>query len=57
VKITIPALLKELSSIREVALFYPPGVPLKSQITVSRMSARQKKLSQLLEVQNIVARG
>jgi len=57
VKITIPALLKELSSIREVALLYPPGTPSKSQITVSRMSARQKKLSQLLEVQNIVAGG
>ena len=57
VKITIPALLKDLSAIREVALIYPPGTPLKSQITVSRMSPRQKKLTELLEVQDIVAGG
>lgn len=54
IKITIPALLKDLSAIREVALLYPPGTPQKSQITVSRMSSRQKKLSQLLDVQDIV---
>jgi len=57
VKITIPALLKDLSAIREVALFYPSGTSQKSQITVSRMSPRQKKLSQLLDVQNIVLSG
>jgi len=54
IKITIPALLKDLSSIREVALLYPPDKLQKSQITVSRMSSRQKKLSQLLEVQDVV---
>jgi len=57
IKITIPSLLKELSSIREVALLYPPGTQQKSQITVSRMSPRQKKLSQLLEVQKVVIGG
>ncbi|MFC2166410.1 IS1634 family transposase [Acidobacteriota bacterium] len=57
IKITIPALLKELSSIREVALLYPPGTPSKSQITVSRMSPRQKKLAHLLEVQDIAMSG
>jgi transposase len=57
IKITIPALLKELSSIREVALLYPPGTPQKSQITASRMSSRQKKLSHLLEVQDVVLGG
>jgi len=57
VKITIPALLKELSSIREVALLYPPGTPSKNQITLSRMSPRQKKLAQLLEVQDIAVSG
>jgi len=57
VKITIPALLKDLSAIREVALIYPPGTPLKSQITVSRMSPRQKKLTQVLGVQEIIAGG
>ncbi|MGC9337976.1 MAG: IS1634 family transposase [Candidatus Cloacimonadia bacterium] len=54
VNISLPALLKELSSIREVALFYPPGTPLKSHITLSRMSEKQKKLAQLLEVQEIM---
>lgn len=57
IKITIPALLKDLSSIREVALLYPSRTPQKSQITVSRMSPRQKRLSQLLEVQDIVIGG
>jgi len=57
IKITIPALLKDLSSIREVALLYPPGTHQRIQITVSRMSPRQKKLSQLLEVQDVVIGG
>jgi transposase len=57
IKITIPVLLKDLSSIREVALLYPPGTPQKSQITVSRLSSRQKKLSQVLGVQDVVASG
>jgi len=57
IKITIPALLKELSSIREVALLYPSGTPSKSQITVSRMSPRQKKMAQLLEVQDVALSG
>lgn len=57
IKITIPALLKDLSAIREVALFYPPETSQKSQITVSRLSPRQKKLAQLLGVQNVVASG
>jgi len=57
VKITIPAFLKDLTAIREVALLYPPETSQKSQITVSRLSARQKKLSQLLGVQDVVAAG
>ncbi len=57
VHITIPALLKELSSIREVALFYPSETPIKCHITLSRMSLRQKKLTELLEVQEILAGG
>jgi len=57
VKITIPALLKDLTDIREVALLYPPETSQRSQITVSRLSARQKKLSQLLGVQDVVAAG
>jgi transposase len=51
VNLTLPALLKELSAIREVAVIYPPGTLARSKdhITLSRMSARQKKLAQALE--------
>lgn len=57
IKTTIPALLKKLSSIREVALFYPSDTLIKSHITLSRMSPKQKKLSELLEVQEILKVG
>jgi transposase len=52
VNLTLPALIKELSAIREVAVIYPPGTPArpKDHITLSRMSARQKKLAQALEI-------
>jgi len=52
VNLTLPALLKELSAIREVAVIYPPGTlaRTKDHITLSRMSARQKKLAQVLEI-------
>jgi transposase len=50
--LTLPALLKELSAIREVAVIYPPGTLAhpKDHITLSRMSARQKKLAQALQI-------
>ena len=50
--LTLPALLKELSVIREVAVIYPPGILAhpKDNITLSRMSARQKKLARVLEI-------
>jgi transposase len=52
INLTLPALLKELSAIREVAVIYPPGTLAhpKDHITLSRMSARQKKLAQGLEI-------
>jgi transposase len=52
VELTLPALLKELSSIREVAVIYPPGslARTRDHITLSRMSSRQKKLAQALEI-------
>jgi transposase len=52
VDLTLPALLRELSAIREVAVMYPPGTHArpKDHITLSRMSARQKKLAQALEI-------
>jgi transposase len=52
VTLTLPALIKELSAIREVAVIYPPGTLArpKDHITLSRMSGRQKKLAQALEI-------
>jgi transposase len=52
VNLTLPALIKELSAIREVAVIYPPGslAHPKDHITLSRMSVRQKKLAQALEI-------
>jgi transposase len=52
VNLTLPALIEELSAIREVAVIYPPGslAHPKDHITLSRMSARQKKLAQALEI-------
>jgi len=57
ISISLPSLLKELSSIRQVALLYPPGAGVKSHITLSRMSARQKKLSEILQVHTLLAEG
>lgn len=56
VDLTLPALLKELSAIREVAVIYRPGTlaHAKDHITLSRMSARQKKLAQALEIEKIL---
>ncbi len=50
VDISLPALLKELSSIREVAVIYPADAPVrpKDHVTLSRMSPRQRKLAELL---------
>lgn len=47
--LSLPAMLKELSAIREVALIYPSGAHRKDRLTLSRMSARQKKLFDILE--------
>ena len=52
INLPLHAFLKELSGIREVAVIYPPGTLAhpKDHITLSRMSARQKKLAQALEI-------
>jgi len=57
IHISLPSLLKELSAIRQVALLYPPGAGPKSQITLSRMSPRQKKLAQILHVHTALPAG
>lgn len=50
--LTLPALLGELSAIREVAVLYPEGVLAhrKDHITLSRMSPTQRKLASALEI-------
>jgi len=57
VDLTIPALLKELSSIREVALIYPADAPVrpKDHVTLSRMSPRQRKLADILQIAEVAA--
>jgi transposase len=57
IEISLPHLLKELCAIKEVALIYPPGAGQKSHVTLSRMSPRQKKLSTILGVQDILFQG
>jgi len=57
IDISLPSLLKELTAIRQVALIYPPGAGVKSHITLSRMSPRQKKLSELLQVHTLIPEG
>ena len=52
IDMSIPALLKELTAIREVAVIYPQGTLAhrKDHITFSRMTARQRKLAEYLEI-------
>jgi len=56
VNLTLPALLKEISAIREVAVIYPSGTLAhrKDHITLSRMSPRQRKLADALEISEIL---
>jgi transposase len=57
VDLSLPALLKELSGIREVAVIYPPGTLARPRdhTTLSRMSSRQKKLLELLDVGDVIS--
>jgi transposase len=59
IEISLPAMLKELCAIREVALIYPPGTLAhrKDHITLSRMSPRQRKLAEILNIAEITIRG
>lgn len=56
--LTLPALLKELSAIREVAVIYPRGTLAhrKDHITLSRMSTSQRKLAQALQIGEILGK-
>ena len=59
VDISLPALLRELSLIREVAVIYPAGAPVrpKDHVTLSRMSPRQRKLAELLGIAEVTRAG
>lgn len=52
IDLSLPALLKELSAIREVAVIYPQGTLAhrKDHVTLSRMSPRQRKLAECLRI-------
>lgn len=52
IDLSLPALLKELTSICEVAVIYPQGTLAhrKNHITLSRMSPRQRKLADCLKI-------
>jgi len=56
--LTVPALLKELSGIREVAVIYPHGTLAhrKDHITLSRMSPRQRRLAIALDIGEVLGR-
>ena len=56
VDLSLPALLEELSAIREVAVIYPPGtlVHRKDHITLSRMSSTQRKLAEALQIATVL---
>lgn len=56
VDLILPALLEELSAIREVAVIYPRGTLARPRdhIALSRMSPRQKKLAEALQIGHIL---
>jgi transposase len=59
VELSLPKLLDDLSGIKEVALLYSASKKgkQKTQFTMSRMSPRQKKLAELFEIGDVLARG
>ena len=54
---TLPALLAELTNIREVAVIYPHGTLAhpKDHITLSRMTPKQRKLAEILNIAQTLA--
>jgi len=56
VDLSLPALLKELCAIREVAVIYPQGTLAhrKDHITLSRMSSTQRKLAEALDIATVL---
>lgn len=56
IDLPLPALLDELTAIREVAVIYPQGTLAhpKDHITLSRMSPTQRKLAEVLEIATVL---
>jgi transposase len=56
IDLSLPALLKDLTSIREVAVIYPSGTLAhrKDHVTLSRMSPRQRKLADILKIGKVM---
>ena len=59
IELSLPAMLKELSAIREVAVIYPKGTLAhpKNHIAITRMSARQRKLAEALNLATTLIAG
>ena len=59
IELSLPAMLKELSAIREVAIIYPKGTLAhpKDHVAISRMSAKQRKLAEALNLANTLIAG
>jgi len=59
INLQLPKLLKELSDIKETAIIYPEGTLAhrKDYITLSRMSPRQRKLAECLEIGKVLLMG
>ncbi len=55
IDISLPSMLDELTKIREVALIYSVGSRKKIKLSISRMSPKQKKIADALEVAQVLA--
>jgi len=58
IDLTLPALLKELTAIREVAVIYAQGALAhrKDHMALTRMSSRQKRLAECTEIAEVLGR-
>ena len=54
IDISLPVLLDELSSIKEVAFIHSQDGRVKADVTLSRMTPRQKKLAELFDIGSLL---
>lgn len=55
IDISLPALLDDLSSVKEVAVIHSQDGRIKADVTLSRMTPRQKKLAELFDIGSLLA--